>query len=305
MAITRIESALEELLNTVKVLSEKVTNLESKISVQYTIISTQTQTVHDLKSIIERDSNIPVTVITPQHTAQSPDTQQRPIRKARIRATNALDALNLKTKDKSVGNRSAKSKPTGTSNSSDQQTQSGATKPTAFPDACDNTNKNNVLPRNDDVPQQLHDDHQDQNEWKTVEKKRKTQKIKIGRSVVKGSGSEDSDLQTVERVKRIHACFFKPETETANLLNFMKKKNPSNDYMVEQIKLKHNHYASFSITVPTSKFNFFMDAALWPPGTEISEWFQRSKGRAKRSSTRFAAGRSTNAANLGAQPRAQ
>lgn len=131
----------------------------------------------------------------------------------------------------------------------------------------------------------------DSNPWHTVGKhKPKRRQV---RNVIRGTGSLDSDLQTVERVKKIHACFFKPETTAQALAAYMEKKNSSGNYQVEKLKLKHDHYASFTITVPDSKFNYFMCPDNWPPQTEVSEWFPRSGGRAGRAPSARASGTTT------------
>lgn len=86
-------------------------------------------------------------------------------------------------------------------------------------------------------------------------------------------------------MRKIHACFFKPDTTPEVILSYMKKKSPNDGYSVEKIKLAHNHYSSFAITVPSSQFEFFMAAKSWPPSTEVSEWFRRSNGRASGASS--------------------
>lgn len=118
--------------------------------------------------------------------------------------------------------------------------------------------------------------------WKKVSR-RPQKNNRRERAVIRGSGVFTCDLQTVERAKKIHACFFKPETSEETLKAFMEQKNPSNGYYeVKKMKLKHNHYSSFMITVPETKYDFFMSAGNWPAGTEVSEWFQRSAERAVR-----------------------
>lgn len=129
---------------------------------------------------------------------------------------------------------------------------------------------NNVVTSNDDA-------------WHVVRNKTKRQARR--RAVITGIGSTDNDLQTVERVRKIHACFFKPETTSESIITYMNKINPTTNYNADKIKLAHNYYSSFAITVPCSKFDFFMMAENWPPGTEISEWFRRSDGRAGSTST--------------------
>ncbi|KOB76338.1 Uncharacterized protein OBRU01_05935 [Operophtera brumata] len=107
------------------------------------------------------------------------------------------------------------------------------------------------------------------------------------RNIILGTGQADDELKTVERVKKLHACFFQPETTNEMICSYMKKKNESDGYIVEKISLKQNHYASFAITVPTSKFEYFMSADNWPPSTEVSEWFRAGARRASRAPRRI------------------
>lgn len=128
-------------------------------------------------------------------------------------------------------------------------------------------------------PQQNDDD----DEWNVVSYK--TKRPQRRREVITGKGSVENDLLTVERVRKIHACFFKPDTTPESIVAFMNRKSPNNKYDVVKLKLTHNYYSSFAITVPCSQFIFFTTAENWPHGTEISEWFRYSDGRARGTST--------------------
>lgn len=129
-----------------------------------------------------------------------------------------------------------------------------------------------------------HDNVGNDDEWHVVKHKTKRPPPRR-RAVITGVGSTDDELMTVERVRKLHACFFKPETTPESIITYMNKKSPGTNYHADKIKLAHNYYSSFAITVPCSQFNFFMTAENWPPGTEISEWFRRSDGRAGSTST--------------------
>ncbi|KAJ2946659.1 hypothetical protein O0L34_g12716 [Tuta absoluta] len=128
---------------------------------------------------------------------------------------------------------------------------------------------------------------QNDNETPWVDVKSRNKRRKHTRNVIKGTGN-DTELQTVERVKKVHACFFSPDTTVETLTAYMKKKNPSDYYIIEKLKLKHEHYASFAITVPSSKFEYFMQPDNWPSRTEVSEWFRRSGERGARTGPRRA-----------------
>lgn len=137
--------------------------------------------------------------------------------------------------------------------------------------------------------------------WQTVTNRRR-RPTQLKRTVIKGSGSIDSDLQTVERVRKIHACFFKPETTPEMILAYMNKKSMCAEYHVEKLKLTHNYYSSFTVTVPNSQFELFMSAENWPARTEISEWFRRSNRRAGGAPRRNPGRRTSGAEPGGATP---
>lgn len=143
-------------------------------------------------------------------------------------------------------------------------------------------------PQIPNAPSQIHRQsisEDDTNDGWNVVRYNKTKRTIKRRSVITGKGSLDNELQIVERVRKIHACFFKPETTPESITSYMHKKNPGTGYSADKLKLAHNYYASFAITVPSSKFDFFMSGENWPTGTEISEWFRHSDGRAKGAST--------------------
>ncbi|KAJ2940892.1 hypothetical protein O0L34_g10152 [Tuta absoluta] len=128
------------------------------------------------------------------------------------------------------------------------------------------------------------DDDSGNSDWQLVTKNRKPKSKlrKHQRVAITGTGPIDNTLQTTERVKKIHACFFKHDTSTETIKSYMAKKSENLECTVEKLKLKHQYYASFVITIPHSKYDLFMSASNWPPGTEVSEWFRQSTGRAWR-----------------------
>lgn len=123
-------------------------------------------------------------------------------------------------------------------------------------------------------------------DWTEV-KSSKKRSMRRPRKAITGTGPVDSVLQTTERVKKIHACYFKSETTAEDIQSYMARLSNSNESMftVDKLELKHQHYASFAISIPVSKFDLFMTPGSWPPGTGISEWFRRSGGRGNRSSS--------------------
>lgn len=119
---------------------------------------------------------------------------------------------------------------------------------------------------------------EDESDWQVYTTKKRGNTLKS--AVVKGSGQKHELLETVERTRKIHACFFKPETTPEVIEEYMRKFCDSS-IKVEKMKLKHSFYSSFILCVPESKFKVFMAPETWPEGTQVSEWFRRA-GRATR-----------------------
>ncbi|KAJ2938085.1 hypothetical protein O0L34_g19411 [Tuta absoluta] len=99
----------------------------------------------------------------------------------------------------------------------------------------------------------------DNDQWQDVIG-RKQRRRRNQQQVMTGTGSTDNQLETVERSRKIHICFLKPNTTPEALVAYMNKKSPSDDYTAQKLKLKHEYYSSFAITLPESKYDFFMVA---------------------------------------------
>lgn len=117
----------------------------------------------------------------------------------------------------------------------------------------------------------------DESAWQVYSTKKQRKSL---RAIVQGSGQKHELLETVERTRKMHACFFKPETTPEMIEKYMKQFCDCN-VKADKLKLKHNYYASFILSVPESKFEVFMASETWPEGTQVSEWFRRA-GRAPR-----------------------
>ncbi|KAJ2937289.1 hypothetical protein O0L34_g19529 [Tuta absoluta] len=125
------------------------------------------------------------------------------------------------------------------------------------------------------------DENDKQNQpWQLVGDRKKHRRHQKRRVVITGNGSTDDQLLTVERARKIHVCFLKNHTTADAVIAFMNKKNPSTNYFAQKLQLKHEHYSSFAVTVPASKYEYFMSADVWPPSIEVSEWFRFNGGRA-------------------------
>lgn len=267
MAQKVLENLIRDLQKTVTNLCDKVNNLECKINEQNTLIESQSIVISQLKCYPQL-TNIMESEL-PEASEEPEKALQRPMRQARLK--------NMRT-ESAPAKRNIAARET-TKQVVSESAVGGATKATIPQDAL--TNQHDLIIPSSDIPDSDHKSEESnppsRNNWQVVNRLR-TRK----RQIVRGSGSVDGDLQTVERVKKIHACFFKPDTTEEVLKRYMKKRNPHEEYGVEKMKLKHNYYASFIITVPKSKFEYFMRPDNWPPSTEVSEWFRRSAGRAVR-----------------------
>ncbi|XP_047990270.1 uncharacterized protein LOC125229467 isoform X2 [Leguminivora glycinivorella] len=284
MSLTNIESDVQQVLQHVSKLVDKINHLETVISEQNVKISNLSQLTRDLTGKLDGNQSTPKSQPKKPIGTQVP-AQPRPQRQARINATAALNRAALSRKSNSPAmtqtpvvinaNSPVQSIPTvpDLKNKSVSETDPEIhQKSTPQPEAS-------ILPESpiiSDLSQNI-DDTQTWNEVRSRKKNRKN----IRRSVIKGTGSADSELQSMERVRRIHACFFKAQTTAEVLLRYMNKKNPCANYKVEQLSLKHDYYASFSITLPNDKYDYFMNPSSWPAGVEVSEWFRSGARRGR------------------------
>lgn len=274
MAQKGLESLIHDLQKTIITLSQKVNSLEVKVDEQNVLITTQIEVISKLKCYANTSG-----VVQSPRVAEPASTEfkalQRPVRQVRLKPS--LGAAASKRRNVAVCANVGDSTTIGATPTAKRQSDLDL----HVDPACVTTPQSNVG-REEHVIQVNNND--DEDDWQKVTK-RSRQKNNRQKAVIRGSGIFDSELQTVERVRKIHVCFFKPDTSEEALKTYMVKKSPYDGYVVNKLKLKHNHYASFVITVPHSKFDFFMSADNWPERTEISEWFRRGNGRAVRPHT--------------------
>ncbi|CAH2208421.1 jg790 [Pararge aegeria aegeria] len=270
MAQKGLESLIRELQKTVVCLSQKVDSLETKVSEQNALITSQLKVITQLKCYTKTLPNI---------VQSSPDVSgnkalQRPVRQARLKTRVEETAV---TRSNATAGSTRRTSIVESYASVAIQPAGSQTKPTPASSAHHpnqiSTASSTEVKKVEDLETVIDGD------WQKVSKPSRKNRQ---RAVIRGSGAFDCDLQTVERVKKIHACYFKPDTSEEALKSYMEKKNPCNGYEVKKLTLKHNYYASFMIIVPNSKIEYFMSAANWPARTEVSEWFRRGAGRAVR-----------------------
>lgn len=112
----------------------------------------------------------------------------------------------------------------------------------------------------------------DENGWQLVGKKRPLTK----RRVLTGSGKNDDELQTAERVMYMQAWSFKPETTVESVRNYINKIAVCDRYFVEKRDIKTDQHAAFVIGFPESLYDTLCTPNSWPQGVKLSDWFRRS-----------------------------
>lgn len=97
--------------------------------------------------------------------------------------------------------------------------------------------------------------NQEDGQWILQQRRRKYRQ-----PILRGTGESDTDLESVEKTKRIHLWSLRADTTAEKVKAYMlKKKLTVAVYDVQKLELKHQNYSSFVITVPESAFDFFYD----------------------------------------------
>lgn len=281
MAQKALDIAVRELQKAVTTLSDKVTSLESKISDQMTIISTQTQVINHLKSAVEGRHETKQQLSGPTTPCDKPPAAeialQRPVRQARLRATAALTTTsNYAGATKKPASIAEKPQASPTN---EQPTTPEVTR--QEPKATSNVSNVTVLTSaycratklaTSTIPNGRKNEPAalgSQSEWKTVSHKRTPKR----RTVIAGIGKIDAELQTVEKLKYIQVWSFRPETTTKDILKYLNKIIPNDEYEVEKRQIQCDRFSSFVIGMPESLHERVSAPTSWPQGVRISEWF--------------------------------
>lgn len=131
-----------------------------------------------------------------------------------------------------------------------------------IPSTIDNVDPQNSDPSND-AP------------WQMVHHRRKFKR----QGVVVGNAQQQPQLQAMERTRKIHACFLQPDTTVDAMRSHMEEISKKTGFYAAKLKLKHDYYASFVLTVPECTFDLLMTPDSWPAGIEVCEWFHRGARR--------------------------
>ncbi|KAJ2948048.1 hypothetical protein O0L34_g9845 [Tuta absoluta] len=147
------------------------------------------------------------------------------------------------------------------------QRKSKATKSTAAP-----KEHNNIINNTNIIPPTTHDNTNNNNHtWQQALSRKRAAKIR--RSMIVGTGSDDSEIQSVERLQFIQAWSFKPETTTENVLSYLNKIAKHDRYEVTKRDINTQRHSAFIIGVPESLFDCVNSPSAWPAGVRLSNWF--------------------------------
>lgn len=120
----------------------------------------------------------------------------------------------------------------------------------------------------------------DESDWQIYQPRKS--KRNINQTVIKGCGQQQV-LQTVERSQKLHICFLKPNTTSTAIKDHMESISGTPGlFEVEKLKLKHDRYASFVLSIPESYYQLYTKPESWPVGTEVRKWFRQGAGRVNR-----------------------
>lgn len=268
-----LESVVRELVTTVTTLSSKVGALEAKIEAQNSLIIKLTSDAPVMNKAplpTARNSLTPVvsSLATPPTAAAA---MHRPARAAR---SNAVFKIN--------GGYSGAAK-----NTTKKTVSAKITTETAIPLTPAVAATEPVIDAQVPPPAKLlaeiitpttTDDLTDQTQlnndgnWTKVVSRRPINKRRNNR-VTTGTGCEDSELQTVDRLKFIQTWELRPETTEDGLRKFLNKIVASEKYSVEKRILKTDTQAAFVVGIPESIFERVTSPTAWPPRVKFASWF--------------------------------
>lgn len=283
MAQKALEGVVRELHKVVSELATKISALESKIDEQSTIIVKQEESLKLLTLAIEgTPKSAPPKLLDAndgQENPAIPATTQRPMRQAR-----ANSSAKAKIGYAAAAKKSAATKPrtdgdvgdVGVTNnllktSTVTATIANPTLPTkATLSSVDCQATNSAGTRTVDTGDNRRGNIASDEEWQPARKARN-----FKRRVVTGSGQEDDELKTVEKLKYLQAWSFKPETTEQNVLTYLNKLQDCDKYIVEKRLIKTTRHAAFVIAFPESLNETINTPTAWPTGVKLSDWFPR------------------------------
>lgn len=280
MAQKALEGVVRELHKVVSDLATKISALECKIEAQTTIIAKQEESVKLLTLAIEgTPKSVPPKLLDADGGEQQPAipaTTQRPMRQARLNSS-----AKTKIGYAAAAKKSAPAKPSidgdvgDTNNLPKTSTVTAVsanlnlpTIPTLSSSECRVTNSAET--RTDGTRGNCHENITSEEGWQSARKARNSK-----RRVVIGSGQEDDELKTVEKLKYLQAWSFKPETTEQNVLTYLKKLQDCDQYTVEKRVIKTTRHAAFVIAFPESLNDRINTPVAWPAGVKLSDWFPR------------------------------
>ncbi|KAJ2937448.1 hypothetical protein O0L34_g19356 [Tuta absoluta] len=111
-----------------------------------------------------------------------------------------------------------------------------------------------------------------------------TRKRKSKPKVMIGTSGDDGTIKSVERLMFLSAWSFKPDTTEERITAHINSVSKSSDYTVTKRKIKTDRHAAFIIGMPESVYSLINSPTSWPQGIRFSEWFRvRPRGGGERS----------------------
>lgn len=277
------ENAVRELQKLVSELTAQVVSMQAAIIEQKELIAKHLRQnnvlMEQLKKAVEGK---PIETST---TSAQP-VLQRPIRQVRLTATSSASANYANATKKNAANPSNGGKRTsmtsGTSNSTttvpDPAPAANRHEPKPFlRSTVENASRNQGTATKLPMTSAVAAEHDIEASPSQTEKDEWTKVIKRShkRQIITGLGSDDNELQTVERMKYIQVWSLRPETTVQNVLNYVNKIDKCDEYVVEKRQIKTDRHAAFVIGCPERLYEQLSSPTSWPQRVKLSDWNMR------------------------------
>ncbi|KAG7312375.1 hypothetical protein JYU34_001863 [Plutella xylostella] len=275
--------SLKEILRSMKEMSEQIQKLHQQNTQFGTILNmipTMNLTINTMSDTINKLNN---TVKTKDKVIQELRTSVKKLEDDAA-AVSKLSARKPIKKSEQPGPDTTQPSATSTSEAP-AQSQVAIDKPTqqssvhqSFSQAVAKPTSHSKVPRQSTLSNEKDEvsyDNTDDSGWTIVQKKKQPAKPRTDRTIVRGTGTSDTQIKAVERTIHIQAWRFAPDTTEEALKNYLGKIHPSDKYFVSRRVIKTDRHASFIIGIPESIYPVFNSPSAWPEGVMFAEWFLR------------------------------
>lgn len=238
MSTKSLENCVRELTNTVTVLQNKVSSLETLIIKQNSLI----------KNLLDGSAMQNI-------EADEGSSKQRPVRESRLRALSALSA----PKRKVQAARNTSPAPPAMNNEASDVTKTPTT----------SVSHNSNPASHQRVNTELSNRTEPNAEWITVRSKRVR---RASNNVARGTAAPGTtELEAAERKCYLHLYYLKSGTSVEQVTKHLLNICPRDNCLVEQLKPRGD-YASFKLTVPFKHMNIYMSPEHWAEDVHIKPW---------------------------------